>query len=384
MKILLKPLLVAFCLLALPMAMPAAAQRVTAKAYAPENLRQLAYNDQVRVIGQEFLEQSGGRRIPDDQLRFYLDQVNRSDWNFSRIKQDIAQSLADNSGGGYNPGNGGYYPGNGSSIRCESTDNRTRNCRTPWQGRSRIVRRLSDSRCDEGRNWSSNYGEVTVWAGCRAEFAEDNQDGPIAGGQIRCESTDNRQRSCRTPWEGRSRVARQLSDTRCVEGRNWTSQYNEVSVWGGCRADFAADYNADPGYGQGGSIRCESTRSSPRTCNTPWSGGTRLVRQLSESRCVEGQTWSARPGTVHVSRGCRGEFAPDGYNNGGGWGTGNRTVSCSSVNGRSNTCQWPPGQGRPRLQRQLSNEPCVSGRTWGMVDNNTIWVSHGCRAIFGN
>ena len=53
------------------------------RAYAPENLRSLSRSDQERVIGLEYSEQANGRRIPDDQLRFYLDQVNRSNWSFS-------------------------------------------------------------------------------------------------------------------------------------------------------------------------------------------------------------------------------------------------------------------------------------------------------------
>jgi hypothetical protein len=51
--------------------LPAQAQ-VNARAYAPENLRTLSVQDQQRVIAQEYAEQSGGRRIPDDQMQFYL------------------------------------------------------------------------------------------------------------------------------------------------------------------------------------------------------------------------------------------------------------------------------------------------------------------------
>ena len=39
--------------------------------------------DQRRVIGLEYSEQSDGRTIPDDQMRFYLDQVRFSRWTFS-------------------------------------------------------------------------------------------------------------------------------------------------------------------------------------------------------------------------------------------------------------------------------------------------------------
>ena len=300
---LLKGMLAALCLLAL--STPVAAQYQT-RAYAPEDLRSLAYNDQVRVIRLEYREQSGGREIADDQLRFYLDQVNRSNWRFSDIKRDISRSLA---------GSGSYpEPNPGGVVRCESTDKRSRTCTTPWRGPARVSRQLSDTRCDEGRNWNSREGQVTVWGGCRAEF---------------------------------------------------------VQGWGG---------------GQSGTVRCESENNRVANCRTPWRGRSQLVRQLSDRRCVEGQNWSSSNGQVNVWSGCRGEFSSRGGWNGGGWNGGDSgyTVTCASDDGRYTTCNWPPGQGRPRLVQQLSDRPCIEGRTWGMAGANRIWVNGGCRARFGD
>lgn len=223
--------------LGLGLLMPAAvfAQPQT-RAYAPENLRTLNYNDQVRVISMEYEEQSRGRRIPDDQLRFYIDQVNRSNWGFSWIKQDISQSLT-GSGGGRPP-----YPG----------------------------------------------------------------PGPGQGGRIRCESINNRSQTCPTPWQGPSRLVQQLSGTGCVEGRNWQSQRGQIFVSGGCRGEFAPGAMANPNY----SVTCTSVKMRPATC--AWNreyGYPRLERQLSQSRCVEGQTWGYdnRRG-LWVNSGCSGRF----------------------------------------------------------------------------
>ena len=301
MKTLFKSLLAALCLVAL--SAPAMAQYQT-RAYAPEDLRTLSYNDQVRVVRQEYREQSGGREIADDQLRFYLDQVNRSNWRFSDIRRDISQSLAGS----------GNYPGQGGVVRCESTNNHTRSCPTPWRGPSRVNRQLSDTRCDEGRNWNSQNGQVTVWGGCRAEFIQGW--GGNQGGTIRCESNDKRTVNCPTPWRGRSQLVRQLSGTRCQEGQNWNTTRGQVTVWSGCRGEFAS---------AGG-----------------WDGG--------------------------------------------GWNGGNNgyTVTCSSENGRYTTCNWPPGQGRPRLIQQLSSQACIEGRTWGVAAGNRIWVNGGCRGRFGD
>lgn len=296
MKTLLKPLLAALCLFAL--SAPAMAQMQT-RAYAPEDLRTLSYNDQVRVIRQEYLDQSGGRRIADDQLRFYIDQVNRSNWRFSDIQRDIAKSLS-----------GSVGPIPGGAIRCESPDNRSRVCSTPWRGPSRLSRQISDTRCVEGNNWSSQNGQITVWSGCRGEFVQGFGGGEA--GTVRCESPDRRLQNCRTSWRGASRVVRQISDTRCVEGQNWRGSNGQVTVWSGCRAEFG------PAGGD-------------------WGGG------------------------------------GNGY-----------AVTCASEDGRYTTCNWPPGQGRPRLVQQLSKQPCVEGQTWGMAGGNRIWVNGGCRGRFGN
>jgi hypothetical protein len=370
MNMLLKSLLAMLCFAAL--STPAVAQRE--RAYAPENLRTLSYNDQVRVISLEYSDQSNGRRIPDDQLRFYLDQVNRSNWGFSQIKSDIARSL----GGGVNP------PQPGGNVRCESTDNRARTCQTPWQAPSRLTRQLSQSPCVEGRNWSSQRGQVTVWGGCRAEFAPGNDPhpgpGPGLGDTIRCESVDNRARTCPTNWPGHSRLIRQISGSGCVEGRTWQSQMGQVYVSGGCRAEFGPVRGPAPQPGASETIRCESTNNRPRTCNTPWNGQSRLIRQISGSGCVEGNTWQSRAGVVYVSGGCRGEFAPE-Y--GGGPGGGEQSVTCASVNNRYTTCAWT-GRGTPRLLQQLSQQACIRGQSWGLVSRNAIWVNRGCRGRFGN
>ncbi|MFC5577245.1 DUF3011 domain-containing protein [Lysobacter niabensis] len=373
MKKLLEPLLAAFCLLALSTPALAAVQ---ARAYAPEDLRSLSYDDQARVIRQEYMEQSGGRRIADDQLRFYLDQVNRSNWRFSDIKRDIATSLGGSTG-----------PVPGGAIRCESTGNRSRTCRTPWMGDSRLGRQLSSTQCLEGHNWRSQDGQVTVWGGCRAEFVAGDFGGSD-GNVIVCESVDKDSRRCATPWRGPSRLVRQLSGTTCIEGRNWGSENGEVIVWSGCRGEFARGQGQ--GGGQTGTVRCESANNRVANCRTPWRGASTIVRQLSDTTCREGQNWDSGDGQLIVWSGCRAEFGPagGGWNdgdNGNGNGNGNGyTVTCSSQNGGYTTCNWPPGQGRPRLLQQLSHQTCVQGRTWGMAGDNRIWVDGGCRARFGN
>jgi hypothetical protein len=276
------------------------------RAYASEDPRRLNQNDQVRVISQEYADQSGGRRIPDDQMRFYLDQINRSNWGFSQVRQDIAQSI-----------HGGGQPGSNGTIRCDSNGSNPSTCRTPWPGQSRLVRTVSDAKCVEGRSWQSQPGQISVSHGCRAEFAEAPR--PV---------------------------------------------------------DFP---------GQGRAMDCESAGSRHNACTVPWGGPSRLQRQLSKAKCVEGRSWGSGPGQVWVSRGCRGQFtAAAGFNGVPAYG-GDYAVTCISVSGMvPTTCAWDRSRGQPYLLQQLSGVPCIDGQTWGYSDRNGLWVSRGCRARFGD
>lgn len=369
----------AFAAFAVPAMVQAAPP--TARAYAPENLRTLSRADQQRVIGNEYREQSNGRGIPNDQLDFYLDQVSRSNWGFSNIKQDIARSLG--GGGGSWPPVGG---GNGSTVRCESDSNRSRTCATSWQGQSRLVRQLSDTPCVEGRTWQSQRGQVYVSGGCRGEFTAGAQVYPPIGGgngnSIRCESDNGRSRTCATPWQGQTRLVRQLSDTPCTEGHTWQSQYGQVQVSGGCRGEFAQSADVYPPIGSG-NIRCESDSGRSRTCRTSWQGASRLVRQLSDTPCIEGRTWQSQNGQVYVSGGCRGEFASGAQTLPGYPGSGNGySVTCSSTGKNAQSCAWNSRNGRPYVQRQISSSACRENDTW-WYDGNAIWMKNGCRALFG-
>jgi hypothetical protein len=63
-----------------------------------------------------------------------------------------------------------YRSGRMHRVRVESEDGRFRSYRAPIDGRVRLVRRLSDAPCYEGRSWGYNSGGIWVDRGCRAEF----------------------------------------------------------------------------------------------------------------------------------------------------------------------------------------------------------------------
>jgi len=132
-------------------------------------------------------------------------------------------------------------------------------------------------------------------------------------------------------------------------------------------------------------VRCESVNNRQQSCATRWRDAV-IVRQLSSTRCVEGQNWGSRDGMVWVSNGCRADFGPGpgrgGWNggNGGNGGAGNgASVRCESDDNRQRVCRtdWR----RATLVRQLSRAQCVEGRSWGS-SNGAVWVSDGCRAEF--
>ena len=75
--------------------------------------------------------------------------------------------------GGSGYGTGGYgnnYGIGGQVFRCESNDNRMRECAANIRAGVQLVRQLSSSPCVQGRSWG--YGRNGIWVsqGCRAEF----------------------------------------------------------------------------------------------------------------------------------------------------------------------------------------------------------------------
>lgn len=222
--------------------LPAAAQSVGGeRAYAPEDLRQLKVPDRIRVLEKEYREQSNGRSLPDDQLEFYLDQIE-SGWTFSRIKSDMARSLAGGNGNGNRPPGGGWGPPDNwqaRSVICSSVRDRYAQCATPFRGRAKLVENISKTRCVENQNWGSRKGMVWVDNGCRGRFSEGRGWGPEGGYSVTCSSTDGRYGTC--AWNasyGTPRLQQRLSNAACNEGRDWGYRRGQIWVDNGCRARF--------------------------------------------------------------------------------------------------------------------------------------------------
>ena len=234
--------------------------------------------------------------------------------------------------------------------------------------------------------WTFSKIKNDIATSLRGQGGGNNGWRPPTGGNwqatsIICSSTDRRYRECRTPFRGRARLTQNISDTRCVEGRNWGARNGLVWVDDGCRARFSDSGN---GWGDnnGQTFRCESQDNRLRECRKPSSGHVLLVRNLSNQQCIEGRNWGQKSNTVWVSSGCRGEFRMRDGNWGGNGSNNGYTVTCVS-DGRLRTCAWDSRRGTPRLIERLSNNRCDQGRDWG-YDSRGLWVNNGCRARFGS
>ena len=297
----------------------------------------------------------------------------------------------------------------GGTITCASAGNGYQRCPAETRRGVRLVRQLSTARCVEGRSWGTANGYVWVDEGCRAEF----QVGPAGGwsrpgtgaddrnAQVTCQSTNRQRVECPAPGASRGvRLVRQTSDVACLEGRTWGTDDDAIWVTGGCRAVFEV---GDRVANAGERVVCSSASNARTRCRAEIRRGVRLVRQLSEARCVEGQTWGTENGYIWVDRGCRAEFSVGGSGGwvggtggvgqggsqnddpSGGW-SGAATPSDGIVCGANTpgrmTCPTNGRVSRVVVRRELGREGrCVANRTWGH-GTDEIWTTGGCRAQF--
>lgn len=186
-------------------------------------------------------------------------------------------------------------------------------------------------------------------------------------------------------------LLRQRSKTECLRGRDWDVDDSGIWVDHGCRADFrltaSAEKEAVPAVAtkppvvvpaRKGVVICESWQSRWAHCDADVTQTIRLARQrTSDAQCIRSQTWGVDATGIWVSSGCRAEFQVGEI---AGTGTPARTIRCESTNGGRETCSVDTGRGVV-LTKQLSNLSCAKGRTWD-YDEDGVWVSRGCRAIF--
>ena len=347
--------------------------------------------DAVRTIESEYARTHAGRPISDSQLEYYLDRLD-SGWSMQRVISDIDAT-----------GTAPWRPAQGWMARqviCSSLDGRYAECRVPFQGQARILDQISNSACVEGRTWGNKPGAVWVDRGCRARFGivRDRER------TLACNSYKGRYRECPTGFRGQVYLKYKNRDSAsCVEGRSWGQKPGVVWVRGNCRATFSSVGRAGPrdDYGSNWTRRpnyavtCVSTGGGRSVCS--WDdryGAPRLIQQISDSSCIEGRDWGySRGGGIWVTSGCRATFgyADARYSDYGYRDIGSTTwvrdpnysVSCASVGGGRTMCTWDTRYGNPNIVEQISSSACIEGRDWGYTRDGGLWVTSGCRAVFG-
>lgn len=216
-------------------------------------------------------------------------------------------------------------------------------------------------------------GAVLLVAGCSSSSRYDDRIRTVT-----CESRNGTFSDCERVGSSNVTLARQLSDSSCVEGLSWGVRNGSLWVDRGCRAEFTVGGRGviRTAGGIGSTLVCESVDGRLRQCPVNTTGGVQLIRQLSSTACTFDRTWGWDARGIWVNEGCRAEFAV-----GGGQTMASRNaIVCESVNNRRNHC---PAETRfgVDLVRQLSDSACVRNRTWG-EDARGIWVTEGCRAEF--
>ena len=78
-------------------------------------------------------------------------------------------------------------------------------------------------------------------------------------------------------------------------------------------------------------VTCESENNRLKECAMDTRGSVRIVRQLSDTRCVEGVNWGRNRQSIWVKNGCRAEFESSGVYSGGGSGSGGYGSSAGQI-----------------------------------------------------
>jgi len=195
-------------------------------------------------------------------------------------------------------------------------------------------------------------------------------------GRITCSSNDGRRNWCAIGGTRDVQLVRQISGSACIRDNTWGVDNRGLWVDKGCRADFAFRQGGPPQR----TINCSSNDGRRNWCAIGAARDAQLVRQISGSPCVRGQTWGIDNRGLWVDKGCRADFAI-----GSGFGPPPgppppQIITCSSNNGKRNWCDTG-GRRNIQLNRQLSGSHCIQGQTWG-IDNHGLWVDNGCRAEF--
>lgn len=142
--------------------------------------------------------------------------------------------------------------------------------------------------------------------------------------RVECTSQNYRFTRCGVNWR-RADLVRQTSQSRCVRGRTYGTDRKGLWVDRGCggifvesgRGGYGGDnqggWNPGPDWDTEIRLTCESDDYRYRMCqvDTGRGGDVRIVRQISNTACIEGRTWGWNRAGIWVSGGCAAVFRVD-------------------------------------------------------------------------
>ena len=251
--------------------------------------------------------------------------------------------------------------------------------------RARLVRD-STNRCGAAGSWG--WTERSVWTdnGCRGEFEVNYAPGQERTKRITCGTLTTNQAKCSTEGPAASvRLIQQGMFARCTQGSNWG--YSDSLIWAGrgCRAEFEVTYKvpavlpAPTPQPATKVIACGNVSGRLDTCRTEGQAASiRLVKELSNNRCRQGTTWGYSSALLWAKDGCRGAFEIT-YKS--STTPGVRRITCGEPTGAKVECKTGGYATGVRLVRELSNNRCRKGTSWGNTDS-LIWASRGCEGEF--
>jgi hypothetical protein len=197
------------------------------------------------------------------------------------------------------------------TVNCSSNNGKRNYCGSFGNRDIRLVRQISGSPCVEGRTWGVDRGGLWVDQGCRADFVVGGGGG---GGRppsqtINCSSNNGKRNWCAIGNSRDVQLVRQISGSPCVRGSTWGIDNRGLWVDNGCRADFAigGSYGPPPPPQQQ-LVTCSSNNGKRNWCDIGNSRDVQLVRQISGSPCVRGNTWGIDQRGLWVDNGCRADF----------------------------------------------------------------------------
>ncbi len=156
---------------------------------------------------------------------------------------------------------------------------------------------------------------------------------------------------------------------------------------------FEDGYNIGHSQLRSTRILCESKDYKTRQCGiNGYIRDVNLVRQLSKTACIQGQTFNFNTYDIVVSGGCRGEFEVLYYSNDNGGGDddggynpphepSSQVISCASTDYKYNSCFVNGAIGYVELISQKSKTTCIKGSNYG-ANYDRIWVDKGCSGTF--